>query len=169
MDFRKYGLRSVRLGENKMKAVNKGFTLIELMIVVAVIGVLAAIAVPQYQNYVAKAELGSALSTLASLKTNVEDQLARDGTFPTAASNTDATEKLGAPKLVATTATITATPDSATKGAGSLVYTLVTGSEKVAGATVTLARDGDAVWKCTVSGTKITDAMAPKGCSKSST
>ncbi|QWK95732.1 prepilin-type N-terminal cleavage/methylation domain-containing protein, partial [Plesiomonas shigelloides] len=35
MDFRKYGLRSVRLGENKMKAVNKGFTLIELMIVVA--------------------------------------------------------------------------------------------------------------------------------------
>ena len=42
MDFRKYGLRSVRLGENKMKAVNKGFTLIELMIVVAVIGVLAA-------------------------------------------------------------------------------------------------------------------------------
>ncbi|MGL5727230.1 MAG: pilin, partial [Plesiomonas sp.] len=69
---------------NKMK---QGFTLIELMIVVAVIGVLAAIAIPQYQNYVAKAEIGAALSTLASLKTNVEDHIASNGSFPSPNTN----------------------------------------------------------------------------------
>ena len=118
-----------------MKAVNKGFTLIELMIVVAVIGVLAAIAIPQYQNYVAKAELGSALSTLASLKTNVEDHLANKGVFPTATAET-AGAVLGAP--TPDNGDIAATPG--TDGAGSLTFTFKKGSEKVQDATVTLTR-----------------------------
>lgn len=146
-----------------MKAVNKGFTLIELMIVVAVIGVLAAIAVPQYQNYVAKAELGSALSTLASLKTNVEDKLANDGAFPIADTNELATSVLGAPKLDKETATIVSTKGDE-DNTGSLTYTYVKGSEKVKGASVTLARDKDSIWKCNVTGKNITAAMAPKGC-----
>lgn len=147
-----------------MKAVNKGFTLIELMIVVAVIGVLAAIAVPQYQNYVAKAELGSALSTLASLKTNVEDKLANDGAFPIAATNQLATSELGAPKLDSATATIVAAK-GATDNTGTLTYKYLKGSEKVKGASVILTRDADSIWKCSVTGTNVTAAMAPKGCS----
>ncbi|MGL5120615.1 MAG: pilin [Plesiomonas shigelloides] len=145
-----------------MKAVNKGFTLIELMIVVAVIGVLAAIAIPQYQNYVAKAELGSALSTLASLKTNVEDHLANKGEFPTATA-AQAADVLGAP--TPDNGEITATPSD--DGSGSLVFTFNKGSEKVQDATVTLTRTaGTSAWKCEVDGEKITDAIAPKGCSK---
>lgn len=135
-----------------MKAVNKGFTLIELMIVVAVIGVLAAIAIPQYQNYVAKAELGSALSTLASLKTNVEDKLANDGVFPTTPDLTN----LGAP-----------TPNNGniTAADSALVFTFTSGSEKVTGASVTLTRTpGTSAWACTVAGTNITAAIKPKGC-----
>ncbi|WP_405048808.1 prepilin-type N-terminal cleavage/methylation domain-containing protein [Roseateles asaccharophilus] len=49
----------------------KGFTLIELMIVVAIIGILAAVAIPQYKDYTAKAKVGNALSSVDSFKNAV--------------------------------------------------------------------------------------------------
>ena len=54
-----------------MKAIQKGFTLIELMIVVAIIGILAAVAIPQYQDYTKKAKIGNALTSVDSVKTAV--------------------------------------------------------------------------------------------------
>ncbi|KAB7701828.1 prepilin-type N-terminal cleavage/methylation domain-containing protein [Plesiomonas shigelloides] len=55
-----------------MKAVNKGFTLIELMIVVAIIGILAAVAIPAYQNYTKKAKFTEVVVATGPYKTAVE-------------------------------------------------------------------------------------------------
>lgn len=62
-----------------MKNMQKGFTLIELMIVVAIIGILAAIALPAYQDYTARAQATEALSLLGGLKTPIIDIAGNSG------------------------------------------------------------------------------------------
>lgn len=71
-----------------MKALQKGFTLIELMIVVAIIGILAAIAIPAYQDYTIRAQVSEGLNLAAAAKTSVAEFWTNRGTFP--ASNASA-------------------------------------------------------------------------------
>src|SRR5579864_7026367 len=70
-----------------MKAVQKGFTLIELMIVVAIIGILAAIAIPAYQNYTIRAQVTEGLNLADGWKTSVSEFYAQNGTFPASVTN----------------------------------------------------------------------------------
>ena len=67
---------------NKFRKSQKGFTLIELLIVVAIIGILAAIAIPQFSSYRAKAFNSAAQSDLRNLKTQMESAYADDQVYP---------------------------------------------------------------------------------------
>jgi type IV pilus assembly protein PilA len=71
-----------------LKQVQKGFTLIELMIVVAIIGILAAIAIPAYQNYTIRAQVTEGLNLADGWKTGISEYYAQNGAFPTCASTT---------------------------------------------------------------------------------
>ena len=73
---------------------HKGFTLIELMIVVAIIGVLAAIGIPQYQNYVARTQVAEGLNLVTVVKTAVAEYYSVHGTLPPIQSSTAAMHKL---------------------------------------------------------------------------
>src|SRR5262245_50738814 len=66
-----------------MKSVQKGFTLIELMIVVAIIGILAAIAIPAYQDYTIRGQVSEGLTLAASAKAAISEFYANRGVAPT--------------------------------------------------------------------------------------
>ena len=118
-----------------------GFTLIELMIVVAIIAILAAIALPQYQNYIAKTQTSAALAELSPGKIGVETIYAEGEAMATAAP------ELG---LQATTARCSAIEvDMQSSGVASLTCELIE-SGKVSG-NIALERNVDGAWTCTSS------------------
>ncbi|MDX1303869.1 pilin [Photobacterium sp.] len=129
-----------------------GFTLIELMIVVAIIGILSAFAVPAYQNYVSKAEANTGLGELAALKTNVEDHIMNNGAFPADPGTVNGSTK-GAKGTIAFDAK-----------ANTMTYTFANATPPVNGKKIVLTRTmGTGVWACT---SDITDAkVKPSTCS----
>jgi type IV pilus assembly protein PilA len=78
-----------------MKTMQKGFTLIELMIVIAIIGILAAIAIPAYQNYLIRSQVTEGLSLADGWKTAVSEFYAQYGAFPSGVSATGAAPAAG--------------------------------------------------------------------------
>lgn len=158
-----------------MKA-QKGFTLIELMIVVAIIGILAAIAIPQYQNYVARSQVARVVSESGALKTAVETcTLESKTTVGTGATECDPTATgsnllTGGTQVGATLPTGTGVPQ-VTVGTNAADATIIAtfgnnASPIIATTNVTWTRNRQTgTWTCT---TTAPANLRPTGCSASS-
>lgn len=128
-----------------MKAMQKGFTLIELMIVVAIIGILAAIALPAYQDYTARAQISEAVTLADGQKTAVTEYYADKGEFPK--NNADA-------GVAAATDIKGKYVTSVTIGANGVITALMNSTgvaDGVKGASIVLtptAASGAVTWEC---------------------
>ncbi len=129
----------------QMNHAQKGFTLIELMIVVAIIGILAAIAIPQYQDYIARSQVNRAYSELSALKTAVEENLMRGNAIAF-----DLADDLG----YTNSDLFSADPNadfSAADGTGNINATLDGNvSTAINNAVITLTRTAEGVWTCEI-------------------
>jgi type IV pilus assembly protein PilA len=87
----------------QMRKIQQGFTLIELMIVVAIIGILAAVALPAYQDYTARAQASEALKMGAGIQTDIGVVLAETGALPGVGSAADTAAQALVGKYIAAT------------------------------------------------------------------
>lgn len=160
-----------------MKSIQKGFTLIELMIVVAIIGILAAIAIPAYQNYVAKSQVSVGLADISGGKTNTELKLSEG-----LSEAISLPSGVGIPDKTAACSSITA---SVALDGEAKIKCLLQGSSRISGKFIQWTRtaDNDAVaadpsdandvgsaesvgsWTCE---TDVAANLAPKSCVQAS-
>jgi len=139
-----------------LKQVQKGFTLIELMIVIAIIGILAAIAIPAYQNYTIRSQVTEGLSLADGWKTAISEYYAQNGAFPTC-STTVAAGAVGCISVSGASTgkyvgTITVGGAGAQAGQIIITYTGSQVNSKLSGQVLTLQPGLDAnfdvIWVC---------------------
>jgi type IV pilus assembly protein PilA len=133
-----------------MKTLQKGFTLIELMIVVAIIGILAAVAIPAYQDYIARSQVSETVSLLGSGKTPFAEYYADKGSWPLSSSDVMGNTSGKYTGGIAIKASNSVAPGSltleGTMKASGINANILTGT------VLLITADGGKNWNCTATG-----------------
>lgn len=144
-----------------MNKLQKGFTLIELMIVVAIIAILAAIALPAYQDYVARSQVSEGASLASGAKTAVAEEFANTGTF---VGITNTTAGLDTPGSINGKYVSSVTVDD---GVISVAFATTAASDKISAGVLAYdpTDNGGAVeWDCSTATTTVDDKYLPSAC-----
>ena len=139
------------------RALQKGFTLIELMIVVAIIGILAAVALPAYQDYTVRAKVSEVMLAASSAKTAVAEAAAVSSGMPTVASAGVQTQ---------VSKYVSGVTYAQTSTAAGTITAMAAGDANITGSTITMdgtysASGGQVVWVC---GGNIAQKYRPSSC-----
>lgn len=135
-----------------MKQLQMGFTLIELMIVVAIIGILAAVALPAYQDYTVRAKVTEGLSLAGSAKTAVSENAANGADLSSGWSAPSATTNVSSLAVSGTTGEILITYTAAATGS---TLSLNPRDGGVALASGTIPTGGSITWRCQSAGSTV--------------